>query len=48
MRDLTYKNRVIRMSDKTWQSLKEKRKRSGKSWNLFIFSLIKNERKQRQ
>lgn len=41
MRNLEYKNRVIRMNDKTWLNLKEKRKRSGLSWNLFLVELIK-------
>lgn len=40
MRDLHYKNRVVRMNDKTWQLLKEKRKKSGLSWNLFLLKLL--------
>lgn len=34
------------MSDKTWQKFKEKRQRSGISWNLFILSLL-NEKKNK-
>lgn len=41
MRDLHYKNRIIRMDDKIWQALKAKRKKSGLSWNLFIRKLLK-------
>lgn len=40
MRDLHYKNRVIRMNDKTWEELKKKRKASKLSWNLFILKLL--------
>lgn len=40
MRDQHYSNKTIRMADKTWERLKEKRKKSGKSWNLFLLSLL--------
>jgi hypothetical protein len=40
MRDLHYKNRVIRMDEKTWQRLKEKRKKSKLSWNLYLVNLL--------
>ncbi len=41
MRDQHYKNKTMRVADKTWEQLKEKRRRSGKSWNLYILSLLK-------
>ena len=44
MRDIHYKIRGIRMSDKTWQKFKEKRNKSGLSWNLFITNFLKNEK----
>ncbi len=31
------------MSEKTWQILKEKRKRSGLSWNLFLVKLLEKD-----
>jgi hypothetical protein len=34
-----YKTRHIRMSDEAWEELKEKRRKSGLSWNLFVKSL---------
>ena len=42
MRDLCYPNKTIRMSDKTWERLKEKRKKSGKTWNLYLLDLLKH------
>lgn len=36
----TYKVRHIRMSDETWKQLMEKRKKSGKSWNLYLMRLM--------
>jgi hypothetical protein len=42
---MNYKIRHIRMSDKNWEKLKEKRWRSKLSWNLFISNLLKNEQK---
>ena len=39
----SYKNRVIRMSDKTWELFKNKRWQSKKSWNLFIYELFKKK-----
>ena len=41
MRDLKYKNKTIKMDEKTWEKLKDKRRRSGLSWNLFIVELLK-------
>lgn len=40
MRDLQYKIKCIRMDEKTWQRLKDKRKRSGLSWNKFLLELL--------
>lgn len=40
MKDINYKIKHIRMNEKTWKSLKEKRKRSGLSWNLFLVELL--------
>ena len=50
MKDLHYKNRTIRMSDDTWDKIKHKHFKSGKSWNLFfrkVFSLG-NQKTQEQ
>lgn len=38
---IRYKTRPIRMHDKTWEKLKDKKIRSGLSWNLFIIELLK-------
>lgn len=37
-----YKAKPIRMSDKIWEKLKDKRRRSGLSWNLFMADLAKD------
>ena len=39
MRDKHYKNRTIRLADDVWEGFKEDRRKSGKSWNLFIKSV---------
>lgn len=39
MRDKHYTNKTIRVSDEVWSALKDKRKLSGKSWNLFLRNL---------
>lgn len=44
MRDLQYKIKCIRMDEKTWQRLKDKRKRSGLSWNRFLLKLLDNKK----
>jgi hypothetical protein len=36
----------IRMSDKTWQKLKDKRNRSGLTWNKFIGRLLDNKKEK--
>lgn len=41
MRDKHYKVKHIRMSEETYKKLKDKRKKSGLSWNLFIINLLK-------
>lgn len=35
-----YPTRPIRMSDETWNKLKESKLRSGLSWNLFLLELL--------
>lgn len=37
-----YKGRSIRMADKTWERLKEKKEGSNKSWNLYFLDLLKH------
>ena len=39
-RDLHYKNKTMRIADNTWETLKNKRLKSNKSWNLFIVLLL--------
>jgi predicted DNA-binding protein len=43
MRNKHYKIKGIRMSEETYQRLKEKRKKSGLSWNLFLLELLKKK-----
>jgi len=43
MKDLIYQNKTIRMNEQTWKSLKEKRKKSKLSWNLFLLELMKKK-----
>lgn len=38
---IRYKTRPIRMADHTWKVLKDKKIKSGKSWNLFLIELTK-------
>ena len=47
MRDIKYKIKGIRMNEETWLLLKDKRKKSGLSWNLFLLKLLtkKNEKR---
>jgi predicted DNA-binding protein len=44
MRDKHYKIKGIRLSEETWDKLKSRRKKSGKSWNLFIMELIEKKK----
>lgn len=41
--DLKYKGKCIKMHEDTWTKLKDKRKKSGLSWNRYLLKLIKNE-----
>lgn len=41
MRNKHYKIKGIRMSEDTWQRLKHKRIKSGKTWNRFLLELIR-------
>ena len=43
-KDLKYKGKCIKMHEDTWKKLKEKRKLSGKSWNLYIIELLKKKK----
>lgn len=43
---IKYGVRPIRMSDEVWEELKEKRRRSKLSWNLFIKQLMEGEKNQ--
>ncbi len=40
MRDKQYKIKCIRMDEETWEKLKEKRKKSKLSWNLYLLELL--------
>lgn len=44
MKELHYKIKTIRMDERTWEKLKDKRKKSGKSWNLYILDLIEKKK----
>lgn len=37
---IRYKTRPIRMAEKTWETLKRGKIKYGKSWNLFLLSLL--------
>lgn len=41
--DLKYKGKCIKMSEETWEILKDKRNQSGMTWNRFLLELIKNK-----
>ena len=43
---ISYKVKHIRMSEQTWGNLKLKRGKSGKSWNLFLVTLLNDHAKQ--
>lgn len=40
---IKYKGKCIKMDDRTWILFKDKRKKSGLSWNRYIYSLIKEK-----
>jgi len=40
MKNLKYKGKCIKMHEDTWKLLKENRKKSGLSWNLFLLKLL--------
>lgn len=37
---IRYKTRPIRMDDRTWEALKKRKVKSGKSWNLYLVNLL--------
>ena len=41
MRNIKYKGKCIKMNEETWLLLKDKRKDSGLSWNMFLLKLLK-------
>jgi len=41
---IKYKGKCIKMSEETWSLLKEKRIKSGKTWNKFLLDLIEVKR----
>lgn len=43
---IRYKTFPIRLADETREALKKKKVESGKSWNLFIWELLKSNEKQ--
>ena len=40
-----YRTYSIRMSEETWETLKEKRKKSGLTWNLYLLDLLSKKKK---
>lgn len=43
---IRYKTRPIRMGDRTWETLKNSKIKSGLSWNLFLVELLETNKKQ--
>lgn len=41
---IKYKAKCIRMDERTWQLFKDKRKKSGLSWNRYIYKLLTEEK----
>ena len=37
---IKYKGKCIKMSEETWKKLKDKRKKSHLSWNLYLLELL--------
>ncbi len=48
MRDKHYKIRGIRMADNTWEALKESRRFSKLSWNLFLWEFLKDSKRKKK
>ncbi len=42
MRNKHYTNKTMRIADETWEKLKIARVKSGKSWNLYMSSILKS------
>ena len=40
--DIHYKNKSIRLADETLERLNKERKKSDKTWNLFMLDLLKH------
>ena len=46
---IKYKAKCIRMDERTWKKLKDKRAKSGLSWNRYILTLVDEDyRKQHE
>lgn len=41
---IKYTGKCIKMDDRTWELFKKKRRKSGLSWNRYIYSLINKEK----
>jgi hypothetical protein len=41
---IKYKAKCIRMDERTWLLFKDKRKKSGLSWNRYIYKLLTEEK----
>jgi len=46
-KNLHYKNKSIRLAEETWERLQSRRKKSHKSWNLFLLTLLKNHEQRK-
>lgn len=46
MRDKHYKIKGIRLSEETWENLKDRRRKSKLSWNLFLLELLNKNGKK--
>lgn len=40
---IKYKGKCIKMDERTWKNLKERRIQSGLSWNRFLVELLKKQ-----
>jgi hypothetical protein len=43
-KDIKYKIKGIRMHEKTWEILKQERKQSNLTWNVFLLKLLGKEK----